>query len=73
MATLIYNQKGCIGAGECENIHPRFWQVKDGKAALQGSVLNSQDEHELPIFEEEIALHQRVASNCPAGCIKIKV
>ena len=71
---IIYNQKGCIGAGECEALSKEFWKVNSkGKADLNGAVLNPQTgNYELELDESQLKTQQRVSGSCPVGCIKIQ-
>jgi ferredoxin len=71
---IIYNPKGCIGAGECEAVSKEFWKVNSkGKADLKGAVLNPQTEnYELELDESQLKTQQRVSGSCPVACIKIQ-
>ena len=71
---IIYDKKGCIGAGECEVLSPRFWKVNNrGQADLAGSVLNEKTgNHELVIDEKDLDEQEMVVGSCPVNCIRIE-
>ena len=71
---IIYNQKGCIGAGECEVLSKEFWKVNSkGKADLKGATLNpGTGNYELELDDTQLKNQNRVADSCPGGCIKIQ-
>jgi ferredoxin len=71
---IIYNQKGCIGAGECEALSREFWKVNSkGKAELANAVLNPKTgNYELELEDSQMKLQEKVVGSCPVGCIKIQ-
>ncbi|MBI2572808.1 ferredoxin [Candidatus Woesearchaeota archaeon] len=69
---IIYNQKECIGAGECERLSPRWKVGNNGRAQLQGSIPNKNGEFELEIPDEEFKVQKQIAGSCPVGCIRIE-
>jgi ferredoxin len=71
---LVYNKKGCIGAGECEALSKDMWKVQsDGKAVLKGAVMNPKTGNfELEIDGAAAGVQQKVAKSCPSGCIKVE-
>jgi ferredoxin len=70
---VVYNRKGCIGAGECEALS-KLWKVKnDGKADLSGATINPKTGNfELEIADSDAKVQESVARSCPAGCIKLE-
>jgi ferredoxin len=71
---IIYDKKNCIGAGECGQLSPDFWSVKnDGKAELKGAMQNPKTGlFELVIDDSKLKKQKDVANGCPGGCIKIQ-
>jgi ferredoxin len=71
---IIYNPKGCIGAGECEVLSRDFWKVNNkGKAELKGAVLNpTSGNYELELDDTQHKLQEKVAGSCPGGCIRLQ-
>lgn len=71
---IIYDQKSCIGAGECEAISKALWKVNNkGKAELTGAKLNeATGKYELEIDEDQVKEQNLVVGSCPVGCIKIE-
>lgn len=73
---IIYERKGCIGAGSCTAIAPKFWSIKEGldmKADLQGSELDefSDDLFIRIIDESDLQANLDAAHGCPAQVIHI--
>jgi len=71
---IIYDQKSCIGAGECEALSKELWKMNTkGKAELKGAKLNEKTgKYELEIDEAEVKKQNLVVGSCPVGCIKIE-
>ncbi len=71
---IIYDKKGCIGAGECEVLSKEFWKVdSSGKAVLKGAALNEKTgKYELVLDDSSKKLQDQVCGSCPVGCIKIE-
>ena len=72
---VIYNREGCIGAGACAVVAPKYWELQaDGKADLAGSKENpetKQFELEVDVSEEEFTALKESAESCPVQVIKI--
>ncbi|MFB6167086.1 MAG: ferredoxin [Candidatus Nanohaloarchaea archaeon] len=69
---IIYDRKGCIGAGTCEALDPEdFELVEDGLADLKGGEEKGSDtyEKEIPGDRKEEALE--AAKGCPVNVIKV--
>lgn len=68
---IIYNEKVCIGVGQCA-LMSELWSVNNkGKAELKGSVEVSPDVFELEISDEKYAQELQAANSCPVSAIKI--
>lgn len=69
---IIFDQKSCIGAGECETLSREFWKVNNkGKAELSKSSLNPKTgNYELVVDEKAFEFQRKVAGSCPVGCIR---
>ena len=68
---IIYSEKACIGAGECEAAAKSFWHVAGGKAVLRGAKKNEQGEYELVVDESMLQMNKEAANRCPSSAIKI--
>ena len=69
---IEYDRDNCIGAGPCEAVAEKFWQIKaDGKADLIGSKREG-DLLILEIDDKDLDINKLAAESCPVNVIKIK-
>lgn len=72
---VIYNREGCIGAGGCVAVCPKYWKMaEDGKADLLGSKKNLSTgnfELEIEVSEEDLERLKESADACPVQVIEV--
>ena len=70
--TIIYERKGCIGAGVCAAIADKHWVMnEDGKADLVDSKNDAEGNWVREITQEEFDVNMQSAEGCPANVIHI--
>ena len=73
---VIYNREGCIGAGACCAVCPKYWKMaEDGKADLLGSKENpatGKYELEIEVSEEDLNGLKESANACPVQVIEVE-
>jgi ferredoxin len=71
---IIYNREGCIGAGSCCVVCPKYWKMgDDNKANLLGSKKNEETKNyelEIEVDEKDFACLKESANSCPVQVIK---
>ena len=72
---LIYQRKGCIGAGACENAVPEAWEFDIDKsefATLKSpDAIKNDDTEELVFTEELLEQYLESVQVCPVAIMEI--
>jgi ferredoxin len=72
---IIYNREGCIGAGVCWTVAPKFFITgADNKADLVEGKLNPETgkyERIVEVDEEELKQLKETAEGCPVFVIEV--
>ncbi len=73
---VIYNREGCIGAGACCAVCPKYWKMADdGKAELLGAKKNPKTgdyELEIEVDKDDLKCLRESADSCPVQVIKVE-
>lgn len=72
---VIFDRGGCIGAGACCLVCPKYWKMsEDGKADLLGSKENLKTgryELEIEVSQEDLNCLKESADSCPVQVIEV--
>ena len=70
---IIFDRNTCIGAFNCINIIPKYWEKnEDGKVNLKGAVFNQETgKYELIIDDDDFEMNFEAGQACPTGSIAV--